>query len=155
MILGASQSRWRLVLTLRECQRYTVTLQGYYSSHLWTTGIQRKWEWQWERNMGMETCKNHCSLDSSQVRFTELYKPSHWYAIVVKFFLKLFLLHKALTNKRPYKKYINWSHLWSIIIMQFFYLITCLTITARVCYNCYKIWLNDLKFQCRNNRCLW
>ena len=32
----------------------------------------------------MGTCKNHCySLDSSTVMFTELYKPSHWYAIVV------------------------------------------------------------------------
>ena len=44
----------------------------------------------------------NCSylLNSSPVRLTELYRPSHWYAIVVKFFLELFLLHNALSNKR-------------------------------------------------------
>ena len=47
-----------------------------------------------------ELAKIIYSLESSPVRFTELYKPRHWYTIVVKFFL----LHKALSNKSPYKR---------------------------------------------------
>ena len=66
------------------------------------TRIQGKWEWERERNTGTETCKIvviQCTLDLSPLRFTELYKPSHWYTIVVKFFL----LHNALSNKHPCK----------------------------------------------------
>ena len=60
------------------------------------TGIQRKWEQEREWNTGTGTCKNHFySSDSSPVRFTGMYKPSHWYAIVVK----LIPLHIASSNK--------------------------------------------------------
>ena len=52
------------------------------------TGIQGKWELEWERKMEMGICKNHCySLDSLPVQLTELCKPSHKYSIVVKFCL--------------------------------------------------------------------
>ena len=51
-------------------------------------------------------------------------------------------------------QYINWRHLWSIIVVQFFYL-AYLRLTARVCYNCFNLWLNNIKFLCRNNRHLW
>ena len=93
---------------------------------------------------GTETCIN--SRYSSPVRFTELYKPSHWYAIVVKFFL----LHNALSNKRPYNAV---NRLTSFVI--YYNYLAYLTLTVRVCYNCFKSWLNDLKVQYRNHRCLW
>ena len=60
------------------------------------------------RKMGMGAGTEHMignlqnccySSNSSHVRFTELYKPSHWYTTVVKFFLEFFLLHNTLSNK--------------------------------------------------------
>ena len=115
--------------------------------YCWVTGIQGKWKREQERNMGMGTCKNHCySSDSSPARFTKLYKLSHWYAIVVKFFP----LHKGLSNKHPCKTvyqltsfviYYNYTILLSTLY---------LTLTAQICYNCFNIWLNDIKFQYRN-----
>ena len=96
------------------------------------------------------------SSNSSPVRFAELYKPSHWYTIVVKFFLKFFLLHNALSNKRLWKTiyrlmsfviYYNYTMLLSSLLI--------LTLTVQVCYNCFNIWLNDVYFQYRNNRHLW
>ena len=99
------------------------------------------------RNTGMGTCKNCCySPDSSPVRSTELYKPSHWYTTVVKFFL----LHNALSNKCP----CNAVYQLMSFMINYNYL-AYLTLTVRICYNCFKIWLNGLKFQCRNNRRLW
>ena len=113
------------------------------SSLFWVTGIQGKQE----RNTGTESCVNCCySSDSSLVWFTELYKPSHWYAIVVKFFI----LHNALSNKRP----CNAIYQLTSFVIYYNYL-AYLTFTVWVCYNCFKIWLNDLKVQCRNNRRLW
>ena len=95
---------------------------------------------------GNGNLQNHCySLDFSPVRFTVLYKPSHWYVIVVKFFLKFFLLHKALSIKRLCKTvyqlmsfviYYNYTILLSSLLI--------LTLTVRVCYNCFNIWLNDI-----------
>ena len=102
---------------------------------------------------GNGNLQNHCySSNSSPVRFTELYKHkhSHWYAIVVKFFLQFFLLHNTLSNKRPYKTlyrlmsfviYYNYTILLSSVLI--------LTLTVRECYNCFNIWLNDVKFQYR------
>ena len=115
------------------------------------TGIHGKRERERKQNTETGTCKNWS--DSWPVRFTELYKPNHWYAIVVKFFFELFLLHKALSNKRPCNSYSisnDRRHFWTFIIIQFFYL-AYLTLTAGVCYNCFKIWLNNLKVQCKNN----
>ena len=83
-------------------------------------------------------------------------RPSHWYTIVVKFFLEFFLLHNTLSNKPPCKTvcrltlfviYYNYTILLSSLLI--------LTITVWVCYNCFNIWFNDVKFQYRNNRCLW
>ena len=56
-----------------------------------------------ETEHGNGNLQNCYSSDSLPVRFTELYKPSHWYAIVVKFFLEFFLLHNALSDKCPCK----------------------------------------------------
>ena len=86
---------WCVVVQCLLIGLYT-TVYWYTGHHRGVTGIQGKWEWERKRNTRTGTCNNHCySLVSSQVGFTELYKPSHWYAIVVKFFL----LYKALSNK--------------------------------------------------------
>ena len=107
--------------------------------------------------MGTGTYKNSCySSDTSPVRFTELYKPSHWYAFIVKFFLELFLLHKALSNKRPC------NTVYQLTYFAIYYNYTNLLSTQTSLFNthctsmlhCFKIWRN-LKFQCRNNWCLW
>ena len=112
------------------------------------TGVETE-----HRNRNLQNCY---LLDSSLVRFTELYKPNYWYAIIVKFFLKFFLLCNALSNKHPCNRvYIDWCHLWSTIIIQFLSSLLILTFTVQVCYNCYNICLNDIQFQYRNNRHLW
>ena len=117
--------------------------QGCHSLVTGVTSIQGKRE----QNTETGTCINCCYLDSSPVTFTELYKPNHcWYAIVVKFFL----LHIALSNKRPCDA-IYW--LTSFVI--YYKYLAYLTLTVRVCYNCFKIWLNYLQVQCRNSRRLW
>ena len=98
---------------------------------------------------GMGTCKNHCYSSNSSLAtasFIKLYKPSHWYAIVVKFFP----LHKGLSNKLPCKTVYQ---LISFVIYYNYTILLCtlyLTLTAQVCYNCSNIWLNDIKFQYRN-----
>ena len=49
------------------------------------TGIQGKWEQDRERKTGTEIFLNpYYSSDPSPVRFTELYRPNHLYAIIVK-----------------------------------------------------------------------
>ena len=122
------------------------------------TGIQgngcrngtREREQEWSTGTGI--CKHCCySSDSSPVRLTELYQPSHWYAIIVKFFLELFLLHKALSNKRLCKT-VYWLMSFVIYYNYTILLSSLFNIHWRVYYNCFKIWLN---FQCRNNRHLW
>ena len=113
----------------------------------WVTRIQGNREWEREWNTGTGTCINCCySSDSSPVWFTELYKPSYWYAIVIKFFI----LHNALSNKRP----CNAVYRLTSFVFYYNYL-AYLTLTVWVCYNCFKIRFNDLKVQCRNNRRLW
>ena len=48
---------------------------------------------------GNGSLQNRCySSDFSPVQFTELYKPSHWYAIIVMFFFDFFLLHNPSSN---------------------------------------------------------
>ena len=81
---------------------------------------------------------------------------SHWYTIIVKFFLQFFLLYKALSNKRPCKT-VYWLTLFVIYYNHTILLssLLILTFTVWVCYICFNIWLNDVKFQYRNNRHLW
>ena len=58
------------------------------------TGIERKWEQEWEQKVATGTWRNHCYLsdssrDSLPIKIThaQLCKPSHKYSIMVKFFL--------------------------------------------------------------------
>ena len=143
------------------------------------TGIQGKWEWEWKRNGNLHKLLLFIGFFKSRVarplfffpskykrkkvvwlrktrilyhvvRFTELYKPNHWYTIVVKFFL----LHNALSNKRPCNAVYQLTSFVIYYNYTIFYL-AYLTLTVWVCCNCFKIWLNNLKFQYRNNRHLW
>ena len=62
------------------------------------SGIQGKKERERKWKIGTGTCKNSSySSVSLPVKFTELYEPSHKYAIVVKFFL----LHNMCQCKTP------------------------------------------------------